>query len=249
MEAPRQAVVLAAGKGTRLRKLDTKHPKPLIRIAGSPLLDHIRRGLAEAGVERIHVVVSHHAEQIEAHLKASPVPGQSATTVWQPVPQGTGQAMELAIPELRSEPVWIVYGDAMTEPCEYLQMAALFTSDICDMLIGIVETDDPSDSAAVYCNERMVVESIVPHPEKGTSTTNHATAGLFLARPSLFPHMKRLLPSSSGEYELVDAITHLIQTGGDVRAFPIAGWCHQVREPKDVNQIEALVKRTPDEEA
>ena len=62
-------MVLAAGLGTRMRPLTDRMPKPLVRVAGAPLLDHVLDRLADAGVETAVVNVHHFAEQIEAHLK------------------------------------------------------------------------------------------------------------------------------------------------------------------------------------
>ena len=63
------AMVLAAGFGTRMRPLTDRTPKPLLSLAGRPLLDHALDRLAEAGIERAVVNVHHFADQIEAHLQ------------------------------------------------------------------------------------------------------------------------------------------------------------------------------------
>ena len=67
-----QAMVLAAGLGTRLRPLTDTMPKPLVRVAGKPMIDYGLDALAEAGVSRAVVNVHHFAEQMEAHLQAYP---------------------------------------------------------------------------------------------------------------------------------------------------------------------------------
>src|SRR5882724_7668943 len=68
--SPRNAMVLAAGMGTRMRPLTDTMPKPLVKVAGRALLDHVLDRLADAGVETAVVNVHHMADQIENHLKS-----------------------------------------------------------------------------------------------------------------------------------------------------------------------------------
>lgn len=68
MRAPRRAMILAAGLGTRMRPLTNDLPKPLVRVHGKPLIDHVIDRLVSAGVEVVVVNIHHHAEQLKSHL-------------------------------------------------------------------------------------------------------------------------------------------------------------------------------------
>jgi len=72
--APRTAMVLAAGFGERMRPLTDRMPKPLVPVAGRPLIDHVLDRLAAAGIERAVVNVHYLADQIERHLKSRTIP-------------------------------------------------------------------------------------------------------------------------------------------------------------------------------
>src|SRR3954462_2514240 len=72
--APRTAMVLAAGLGERMRPLTDRMPKPLVPVAGRPLIDHVLDRLAAAGVERAGVNVHYLADQIESHLNGRTAP-------------------------------------------------------------------------------------------------------------------------------------------------------------------------------
>jgi len=69
-KVPETAMVMAAGKGTRMRPLTATRPKPLIEVAGSTLLDHVLDHLRTAGVRRVVVNVHYFADSLEAHLKS-----------------------------------------------------------------------------------------------------------------------------------------------------------------------------------
>jgi MurNAc alpha-1-phosphate uridylyltransferase len=71
---PRRAMVLAAGMGVRMRPLTDKIPKPLVAVAGRPLIDHVLDRLGEAGVDTAVVNVHHRADQIERHLAGRQTP-------------------------------------------------------------------------------------------------------------------------------------------------------------------------------
>jgi dTDP-glucose pyrophosphorylase len=243
MQNPTQAIILAAGKGTRLGSITQNTPKALVQVGKRTLLDHVRYGLAAVGVTHTVIVVSHLAEQIEAHLRKTTVPGQTAATVWQPVPQGTGQACKLAVAKLKPGPTWITYADILVEPVEYKRMAQRFVDEPCDLMLAVFEVDDPYQGAAVYVDETGKVTKIIEKPERGTSTTRLNSAGIYISRSSLFPHLNALLPSARGEYELPDAIKTLMDTGGEVRIHKLTGWWADVGRPDDIERMEQLLKQ------
>ena len=108
---PRHAMVLAAGRGERLRPLTETTPKPLIPVSGRTLIDRIIDRLAEAGVEQVTVNLYHLGEQIEAHLKAHAAP----TIRFSPEEARleTGGGVRNALPTLGAEPFFVANGDIL----------------------------------------------------------------------------------------------------------------------------------------
>jgi len=111
-KTPRNAMVLAAGMGTRMRPLTNKMPKPLVEVAGRALIDHVLDRLAEAGVARAVVNVHHLAEQIERHLVARTKP-QIVISDERGLLLGTGGALMKALPELANVPFFLINSDTI----------------------------------------------------------------------------------------------------------------------------------------
>ena len=104
-------MVLAAGRGERLRPLTDSTPKPLIEIDGRSLLDRTLDGLARAGVERAVVNVSHLADRIEAHLARRTRP--AVTVSREPTLLGTGGGVANALAELGDAPFYVANSDVI----------------------------------------------------------------------------------------------------------------------------------------
>jgi len=109
---PRRAMVLAAGLGTRMRPLTDTMPKPLVKVAGKPLVDHVLDRLAEAGVERAVVNVHHFADQMQKHLAHRKQP-QIVISDERGLLLGTGGGVRKALPELGDAPFFHINSDTI----------------------------------------------------------------------------------------------------------------------------------------
>lgn len=109
---PRTAMVLAAGLGTRMRPLTDAKPKPLVAVAGKPLIDHVLDRLAAAGVERAVVNVHYLAEQIETHLKTRTRP-RIVISDERGLLLGTGGGVVKALPLLGGGPFFHINSDTI----------------------------------------------------------------------------------------------------------------------------------------
>lgn len=113
---PNVAVVMAGGKGTRLGDLTRHVPKPLMTVAGRPILDWIILGLVGDGIRRIHVSVNHLAEQIIDHVGDGGRLGAEVTYLEEDpdLPLGTGGSLAL-IEDRPTEPLLVMNGDLMVD--------------------------------------------------------------------------------------------------------------------------------------
>jgi MurNAc alpha-1-phosphate uridylyltransferase len=111
-QSPKTAMVLAAGMGTRMRPLTDTMPKPLVKVAGKALLDHVLDRLAHAGVERAVVNVHHFAEQIIAHVAKRKQP-KIVISDERGVLLDTGGGVVKALPELGDAPFFHLNADTV----------------------------------------------------------------------------------------------------------------------------------------
>jgi NDP-sugar pyrophosphorylase family protein len=234
-----KALVLAAGRGIRLRPLTDRLPKPLIEVAGRPVLEHILRGLAAAGVDEAAVVIGHLGEQIEAHFGKGSSLGMRLRYRRQSSLSGTAKAALLADDLLAGEPFVLTWGDILTDWTNYRRLLEAFSADPCDALLGLNEVEDPAAGAAVYRDGDRVTE-IVEKPPPGTSTTRWNNAGVMALTPVIWPILNQLEPSARGEYELPQGVRAMIEQGYRVCGLEFEGFWSDVGRPEDVALLNDL---------
>lgn len=241
-------MLLAAGRGTRLGVLTANTPKPLLEIAGQPILGHIIASLAAAGIADFVVITGYLGEQVERFCAA--MRGVRVATVLQEPLDGTGRAMLMAEPLLKDDDAFVFgWGDVLMDAGNYgrfLDRASTlararpllsereFAEDRCDLLLMVNRVDDPSHGAAVYVDDAMRVTGLVEKPAAGASSTNWNNAGLFAAGHGLFSYLRRLAPSACGELELPAAIAAMIEDGLRVEAAPVRGFWSDIGTPDDL---------------
>lgn len=143
---PQTAMVLAAGLGTRMRPLTDALPKPLIKVAGKPLIDWTLDRFAAAGVKRAIVNVHYRADQMESHLAGRELP-KIAISDERALLLETGGGLRKARPLLGEAPVFCTNTDAIfvdngAEPCAAL--AGAWRDDEMDALLLVVPTGKAS---------------------------------------------------------------------------------------------------------
>jgi dTDP-glucose pyrophosphorylase len=238
MAALSKAIILAAGRGTRMGALTEDLPKPMLPLAGKPMLEHILDRLRSAGVAEVVIVTGYRAETIEEHFRGYPL---ALTYVRQQVINGTGTAALLGRTFAGSDPVLLTFGDIICDPGDYEGISArLRSSEHTGAVLGVRRVDDPWQGAAVY-EAQGVVRRIVEKPEKGTSTTHWNSAGLYAFQPDIFDFLAALQPSPRGEYELTSAVAAMIESDWRVLLYEIRGDWRDVGRPEDLPVAEDIV--------
>jgi NDP-sugar pyrophosphorylase family protein len=208
-------------------------PKPMVEVGGRPMLWHVLRALAGAGVQDAAVIVGYMADSIRNYFGTGENVGLKLSYFTQEIQDGTGRAAEPAREYLSGGPFFFTFGDILTKAKAYVEMAGVFDQSPTDLLLAVRRVDDPYRGGAVYTDGDRVTE-IVEKPPKGSSRTDLISAGIFIASPVFFDYTSRLELSERGEYELPDAIRMMIESGLDVRAFELVSYWRDVGTPEDL---------------
>lgn len=232
--APRTAMVLAAGLGERMRPLTDRIPKPLVPVAGRPLIDHVLDRLAAAGIERAVVNVHYLADQIETHLKGRTKPriviSDERTELL-----NTGGGVVKALPAIGSEPFMHVNSDTiwidgvkpnlerLAEAFDPASMDALLLLAAVSTSIGYSGRGDFTMSADGRLNRRGE-QAVAPF----------VYAGAAILRPELFKD------APPGAFPLT-ALFNRAQAEGRLYGLRMEGvWMH-VGTPEAIKQAEAAI--------
>jgi dTDP-glucose pyrophosphorylase len=229
------AVLLAAGRGTRMGQLTRDVPKPMIEVRGKPVLQHIVEGLRGAGVREFLIIVGYHANAICEHFGDGPRYNIDIKYATQVVQDGTGRVVDLARDFTENLPFVLSYGDILVEPRNYKRIVDL--DDDVEAIVSVKRDEDVSKGGAVFVNERMELVDLREKPKPGEPTSPWYNAGLYAFRPSIFEFTSKLQPSPRGEYELTDAIRDLARSGKKVQALELQGEWADVRDPEILEKL------------
>lgn len=217
-----KAVIPLAGKGTRLRPHTHLTPKPLVRLAGKPVLDFILDDLLEAGVTEMVFIVGHLQRAIRTHIAES-YPEVNAHYVVQEVQDGTAGAVGLA-ERWADDELLILFADTifevdldMARTLDPVKAGVIWAKEVEDFQrFGVIVTDGAGD-----------MKRIVEKPRKPVSRL--ANIGLYYIRDHelLFEGIRHTLGAGAGpagEYYLTDAFQYMVDAGAKIVTAPVKTW-------------------------
>ncbi len=230
-----KVIVPLAGKGTRLLPLTKRVPKPLVEVAGRPVMDYVMDLIAGAGlaVEELIVITGHLKDIVERHIRDHyDVP---ARFVEQRTLDGTAGAINLARPWVDG-PVLIIFVDTLFDA----DLRIINTSDA-DGIIWAKEVEDYQRFGVIVTDARGDMTRIVEKPS--TPISRLANIGLQYIEDwrTLFDgiaHVMRQPPGKGGEFYLTDAFQYMVDRGKRLHVAPVAGWydCGKVDTLLETNQ-------------
>jgi len=214
-----KVIVPLAGKGTRLLPLTKRVPKPMVRVAGRPVMDYVMDALKGLDVDELIVITGHLKESVERYIvEHYDIP---AKFVEQKKLDGTAGAINLARPYVDS-PVLIIFVDTVFEAD-----LSLINRVDADGIIWAKEVEDYQRFGVIVTDAGGYMTRIVEKPS--TPVSRLANIGLQYIRDweSLFDGIAHVLtqpPGKGGEYYLTDAFQYMVDRGRRLLAAPVAGW-------------------------
>ena len=245
-----KAVILAAGKGTRMGELTNELPKPMLKVQGKPILEHILQGLMAADIREVFIVTGFRAEVIENHFGSGSKWLTQIAYGRQTVQDGTGKAPEVARSFVGESPFLLTYGDILVKPETYQQMIRRYHARDFSGVITVTPGEDVTKGGLNFFDEQFCLKRLVEKPTReqleqlrreGWLKPNEPVwynAGIYIFKPVLFDFTARLQKSPRGEYELTDAIAGLLAAHHKLAGLEISGRWVDVRDPAVLAALE-----------
>ena len=217
-----KAIIMAAGKGKRLRPITEWVPKPLLPIGGQPIIGTLLANLRTAGITDVLVIVGHLADKMRRFLGDGSAYGVRLTCREQKERLGTAHAVMQALDFINGETM-VLAGDTAFGPNHVGGLVEFHRRTGADLSISLkrvpVERLAATSSVSFVPDETVPPEQggrithIVEKPAPGTAPSDVAGAPLHIYPPSLPDYLPRVELSSRGEYELTDVVTMMIADG------------------------------------
>ena len=232
-----KAVVLSGGEGSRLRPITHTNAKQLIPIANKPILFHALEAIREAGIREVGIVVGHTEPEIRAAVGDGSTWDLEATFLPQAAPLGIADGVRLAREFVGDEPFIVYLGDNVL-----LEGVGRFVREFerhtPNAQIFLARVREPEHFGVATLEEDRVVR-LVEKPREFVSDL--ALVGVYLFDSSVFAAIEKLEPSWRNEYEITEAIQHLIDDGRTVRAEMVTGWWKDTGRPDDLLEANRMM--------
>ena len=227
---PVDAVLMAGGKGERLRPLTLDTPKPLLKVADKPIIDYNIENLIHYGVEHINVTVNYLAEQIENHFK-EPYNGQKIKCVREEKFLGTIGSLEI-IDDWHNDTILLMNSDLFTN-IDFESFYIHFKKHNADMSVAAVPYNINIPYGIFEIENTREIKGVKEKP----SFYYYANAGIYLIKRELLS----LIPKDTF-YNATDFMDKLIELGKKVIRFPIAGYWIDIGKPEDFKNVQEFAR-------
>lgn len=236
-----KAIILAAGKGTRMKHLTVYLPKPMLTVKDKPVLGWVMEGLCTAGIKEFCIITGYLADSIEKYFGDGRARGIQIEYRRQATRDGTAHAAHLAKAFTGNEPFLLTYGDILVPPDNYKEMISVMATEKIAGVIGVLKHQELSQGGPVFFDRNSYVSNIAEQPSRFAPDSTRYIGGIYLLSPVFFEFTANLPKSARGEYEITGALAQMVNDGYRIKGCDLSGYWLDVGNPEALKKAQEIV--------
>ncbi|MGH2506183.1 MAG: sugar phosphate nucleotidyltransferase [Ktedonobacteraceae bacterium] len=215
-----KAVVMAGGEGSRLRPLTIRRPKPMVPIAGKPVMEHILNLLKRHGITEVVVTVQYLASNIEDYFGNGSQLGMRITYSREDVPLGTAGSVKNAEEHL-TEPFIVISGDALTD-YNLSEIIDYHNSKKSLATLTLAHVHNPLEYGVIITNEDGHISQFLEKPSWGEVFSDTINTGIYVLDPHIFSYFEKDKPFDFSQ----ELFPYMLKKGDPIYGYVSSGyWC------------------------
>lgn len=230
-------MALAAGEGTRLRPLTERMPKPMLPIAGRPILEHNIRLLVRHGIRELVINLHHCPEKVVSYFGDGRSLGVAITYSYEPVLLGTAGAVKKA-GSFFDGTFLVVYGDNLTN-CDIGRLSAFHQEKGGIGTVALFRRDDPLVSGIAGLDENDRITDFLEKPQLHEVFSHWVSAGLLILEQEVLDYVPAEYPSDFGR----DVLPALLRAGQALYGYRMSEGLWWIDTLEDYRRVEELAQK------
>lgn len=216
-----KAVVMAGGEGSRLRPLTIRRPKPMVPIAGKPVMEHILNLLKRHGITEVVVTVQYLASSIEDYFGNGSQLGMRITYSREDVPLGTAGSVKNAEDQL-TEPFLVISGDALTD-YNLTDLIQYHNEKKSLATLLLAHVHNPLEYGVIITNEDGHISQFLEKPSWGEVFSDTINTGIYVLDPQIFSYFEKNKPFDFSQ----ELFPNMLKQGDPIYGYvvPKGYWC------------------------